>query len=83
MKLLHDKTFQLNVDPEYVDSQLQDFKDKLVLIKAEEYDISSGMSCNSKVHIYSIKNFVNVHFITVESIACNLAWSYFGKFKEL
>lgn len=43
LKLMHDDTFQLNTNPEYVDQQILDFKDKLALIKAEEYDMSRGV----------------------------------------
>ena len=42
LQLLHDKTFQLKTDPEYIDEQLTLFKDKLSLIKAEEYDMARG-----------------------------------------
>ena len=43
LKMLHDQTFQLNVDPVYIDQQLADFKDKLGLIKSEEYDMARGV----------------------------------------
>lgn len=43
MKMLNDKEFELNLDPDYVDSQLNDFKEKLGLIKSEEYDMSRGV----------------------------------------
>lgn len=43
-QMLNDKTFKLKVDPEYVESQLADFKDKLALITAEEYDMRRGVS---------------------------------------
>lgn len=43
MRLLHDETFELKTDPEYVDQQISDFKDKLNLIKAEEYDMRRGV----------------------------------------
>jgi hypothetical protein len=43
LKMLNDEAFKLNVDPEYVDSQLSDFKDKLALIKSEEYDMARGV----------------------------------------
>ena len=42
LKMLHDDSFKLNVDPAYVDEQLVGFKDKLGLIKAEEYDMRNG-----------------------------------------
>lgn len=41
-RLLHDETFKLNTDEKYIESQLQDFKDKLALIKGEEYDMRRG-----------------------------------------
>lgn len=43
LKMLHDDGFILKTDPEYVDSQLADFKDKLALIKSEEYDMGNGV----------------------------------------
>lgn len=43
LKLLHDESFKLNTDPAYVDKQISDFKDKLGLIKAEEYDMRNGV----------------------------------------
>src|SRR5271163_1090826 len=39
LKLLHDEAFKLNADPVYVDEQISEFKDKLALIKSEEYDM--------------------------------------------
>src|SRR5258708_23646794 len=43
MKKLHDDKFQLNVDPEYLDDQIQQLKDKLDLMgkkpkKTDKYD---------------------------------------------
>lgn len=43
LKLLHDRTFKLRVDEGYVDGQLSTFKDKLALIKSEEYDMARGV----------------------------------------
>ncbi len=40
--MLHDKTFTLNTDAAYIDQQLAGFKDKLALIKSEEYDMRRG-----------------------------------------
>ncbi len=40
--MLHDKSFTLNTDAAYVDQQLNGFKDKLALIKSEEYDMRRG-----------------------------------------
>jgi hypothetical protein len=42
LKLLHDQSFKLNTNEAYVEGQLSDFKDKLALIKAEEYDMRRG-----------------------------------------
>lgn len=41
-KMLNDKGFKINVDTKYVDDQLETFKDKLALIKTEEYDMRNG-----------------------------------------
>jgi len=49
LALLHDKTFTLNTDPVYVDQQISDFKDKLGLLKAEEYDMARGLTEISSV----------------------------------
>lgn len=38
MHFLHDQGFMLNMDPVYVDSQIQDFKEKLALMKDPRYD---------------------------------------------
>ncbi len=43
MKLLNDEKFILNTEAKYVDQQLSDFKDKLGLIKSEEYDMRNGV----------------------------------------
>jgi hypothetical protein len=51
LKLLHDETFKLNTNPEYVDQQITDFKDKLALIKAEEFDMTRGVQEISSVLI--------------------------------
>ncbi len=44
LNLLHDKVFKLNTDPQYVERQLESFKDKLGLIKSEEYDMRRGVA---------------------------------------
>lgn len=44
MKMLNDLTFKLNTNTDYVDQQLSDFKDKLGLIKSEEYDMRNGVN---------------------------------------
>ena len=41
--MLNDKSFKLKTDPEYVDGQLKSFKEKLSLIKSEEYDMGRGV----------------------------------------
>jgi len=43
LKMLNDESFKLNVEESYVDQQLTDFKDKLALIKSEEYDMARGV----------------------------------------
>lgn len=43
LKTLNDTTFKLNTNPEYVEKQLADFKDKLGFIKVEEYDMRKGV----------------------------------------
>lgn len=43
LKMLNDLTFKLNTEEEYVDKQINDFKDKLSLIKSEEYDMRRGV----------------------------------------
>lgn len=42
-KFLNDDTFVLNTNEKYVDGQLADFKEKLTLIKSEEYDMKNGV----------------------------------------
>ena len=42
LKTLNDESFVLNVNEEYVDAQIDEFKDKLSLIKSEEYDMRNG-----------------------------------------
>lgn len=42
LRFLHDDAFKLNVDKSYVEEQLEDFKEKLALIKSEEYDMRRG-----------------------------------------
>lgn len=49
MRLLHDETFKLNTNPEYVDGQIADFTDKLEIITSEEYDMSRGVEEISSV----------------------------------
>ena len=42
MKLLHDESFKINTDEKYVNEQIEQFKDKLNLIKSTEWDMSRG-----------------------------------------
>ena len=42
LKMLNDPSFKLNADPKYVDEQIASFKEKLTLIKSEEYDMRRG-----------------------------------------
>ena len=42
LKLLDNTGFKINTNKEYVESQIQQFKDKLNLIKMAEYDMSRG-----------------------------------------
>lgn len=51
LKMLHDKSFKLNTNEAYVDKQVADFKDKLALIKSEEYDMQRGTSQISSILI--------------------------------
>lgn len=44
LKMLNDDSFQVNTDPEYVDGQLADFKDKLALLKVSEFDMTRGLT---------------------------------------
>lgn len=44
LKLLNDEEFKMNTDSEYVDGQLQDFKDKLDLMKVSEFDMTRGLN---------------------------------------
>lgn len=38
LKMLHDRSFQINMDPEYVDGQIVDFKEKLSLMNDPGYN---------------------------------------------
>lgn len=44
LEMLNDKSFKMNTNEKYVDEQLESFKDKLGLIKAEEYDMRNGVT---------------------------------------
>lgn len=43
LQMLNDKNFKLNVDAKYVDTQIENFKDKLGLLKSEEFDMRRGV----------------------------------------
>jgi len=43
MKMLNNASFKLNTNPEYIEKQLSDFKDKLGLVKSEEWDMRRGV----------------------------------------
>lgn len=49
LKLLNDKAFKLNTDEKFIDEQLESFKDKLGMIKTEEYDMRRGVQEISSV----------------------------------
>lgn len=51
LKLLDDNSFKLNTNAKYIDNQILDFKDKLNLISAEEYDMQNGVREISSVVI--------------------------------
>lgn len=42
LEMLHDTAFKINMDPKHVDDQVVAFKEKLALIKTEEYDMQRG-----------------------------------------
>lgn len=42
LRTLHDDTYKLKTDPAYIDAQLQQFKDKLSMIKSSESDWNRG-----------------------------------------
>lgn len=43
LELLHDKTFELKTEGEYVDQQLADFKEKLALASGATWDVGRGI----------------------------------------
>lgn len=43
MKLLNEESFKINVDKDYIEKQLESFKERLSLIKLEEYDMTNGL----------------------------------------
>lgn len=42
MKLLHDESVKINTNPEYVDGQIADFKEKLALLTKNDRDMRNG-----------------------------------------
>lgn len=44
LKLLNDDAFTMNTDKEYIEGQLQDFRDKLDILKLAEFDMSRGQN---------------------------------------
>ncbi len=44
LKFLNKKDFKINTDTKYVEEQLQTFKEKLNLIKSDEFDMSRGVN---------------------------------------
>lgn len=51
LKLLNDPAFKINTDPIYIEKQISDFKDKLNLISAEEYDMRNGVNEISSIKV--------------------------------
>lgn len=51
LKMLNDESFKLNVNEKFINEQIEDFKDKLSLLKAEEYDMRNGVNEVSSVLI--------------------------------
>lgn len=44
IKALNDESYRLNTDKKYVDDQIADFKDKLGLLKSQDYDMRNGVN---------------------------------------
>lgn len=42
LKMLNDLEFKIKVDPTYVDDQIETFKEKLSMIKSQEFDMNRG-----------------------------------------
>lgn len=42
LKTLDEKDFQIKIDPEYVDAQVETFKEKLGMIRGKEFDMNRG-----------------------------------------
>ena len=49
LQMLNDKSFVMKADPEYVEKQIAEFKDKLGLVSSEEYDMRRGVEEISSV----------------------------------
>lgn len=49
MKMLNDESFIMKADPKYVDAQLEDFKEKLGMLKSTEWDMDRGTTEISSV----------------------------------
>lgn len=43
LKLLNDPAFKINTDPAYIEKQISEFKDKLNMLSAEEFDMRNGI----------------------------------------
>lgn len=43
LKMLHDTAFKIKTDPEYIDNQVEDFKERLNMLNTEDYDMRSGL----------------------------------------
>jgi hypothetical protein len=41
--MLHDESFKIKTDPTYINKQLEDYKERLNLVKSEDYDMSRGL----------------------------------------
>jgi hypothetical protein len=44
LKMLNEQGFQINTNEDYVEQQIGDFKEKLNLVKTEEFDMSRGLT---------------------------------------
>lgn len=47
LKMLHDEAFKINMDPKYVDKQIEDFREKLSLMKDPRYNNQAAGEINS------------------------------------
>ncbi len=84
LKLLNDTAFVLNTNPEYVDKQISDFKDKLNLLKSEEYDMRRGveevisivMRFENRKKYSEVKDFFDEYPYTTSSKIADLVKSH-------